>query len=488
MKRHILLSLLLLVCLFVVGCTNNSTTKEKDTTTKNDNTSTNTEEEPKQELLDESYNLDYESEKEFVVYPYGGVPGKLNIYDKNGNVVESNVPISDEKLLEYYTQIKEAGFTVTTGGYINMTIDDYRRALPVCEQLGLKMMIYDGTLVNLLMDQKRTDGVVVDDILNRYEDIFNSPAFYGIEVDDEPTPAELSGFKTALRRWQFLCPDKMFYINLFPSIAFSSSSDGNFETYIQKFCEEVDVDYVCYDHYPLQYGREGNYLRDDFLYNLVTCQLNSRDRRHFTVLQSIKYGGLHRELQSSRDVTFQAYSAIACGYEGFGWFCFWPPVPFDGATHFGDGSYDRITNEPTDSYYYIKDGLNEIRKLEDVFFNFTWEGINTVIGEKNDFGGENTDFMYSTKAVVESERIESIKTEQDTLVGIFKDAQGNDGFMVVNFTEPSLDNTNKVTIKFKDCTKVAVWVDGEQKVYSVTDGTFVFTQSSGDGYFIVPIK
>ncbi len=485
MKKILISSLLVLLCISLVGC---GKTSEDNTTTKKGDVSTTTNVEPKQEKIDDKYKLNYESDKEFFVYPYGGVPGKLNIYDKNNSLVESAVPIPDDKYLEYYTQIKEAGFTVTTGGYLNMTIDDYRRALTVCEELGLKLMIYDATLVNLLMDQKRTDGVVVDDILNRYEDIFNSPAFYGIEVDDEPTPAELSGFKVALRRWKFLCPDKIFYINLFPSIAFSSASDGNFETYIQKFCEEVDVDYVCYDHYALQTGRDGNYLRDDFLYNLVTCQLNSRDRKHFTVLQSIKFGGLHRELQSSRDVTFQAYSAMACGYEGFGWFCFWPPVPFDGATHFGDGSYNRQTNEPTDSYYYIKDGLNEIRKLEDVFFNFTWQGINTVIGEKNDFGGENTDFMYSTKALVESDRIESVKTEQDTLIGVFKDKDGNDGFMVVNFTEPSLDNTNKVTIKFKDCTKVAIWIDGEQSVYSVTDGTFVFTQSSGDGYFVVPIK
>lgn len=439
-------------------------------------------------LLGDEEKLVYSTDKEFLMYPYGGVPGKLRVYDKNGGIVEDNVSISDEQLEEYYKQIKDAGMNMTAGGYINMTYADYIRGLKVCEKIGLKMMVYDQNLVALLMNDKLSDAVVVDQVLSNYSEMLDSPAFAGISVWDEPSVAKLGEFKTALERWNIIAEGKIFYINLFPSIAFSSSTYGTFEDYIKTFVEKVDVDYVCYDHYPLQTSGKNNYLRDDFLYNLATVKANSDGRRTFTVLQSVQYGGMHRALSGAADVTFQVYSALCYGFEGFGWFTFWPPVPNDGATTFGDAAYDRQTNQPTDTYYFIKDGLNEIRKLEDVYFNFTWKGTKTVIGAENANGGENYDFALAAFTETATPRIESVSAEQDTVIGVFEDKDGNDGFLVVNYTEPSANLENKVVMKLKDCTKAAVWENGVQKVYKVENGWLTLHQKSGDGFFVVPIK
>lgn len=67
----------------------------------------------KNEVLGEEEHLHYESDKEFLIYPYGGVPGKLRVYDKNGGIIEEAVEISDEQMLEYYKQIKDVGMTMT---------------------------------------------------------------------------------------------------------------------------------------------------------------------------------------------------------------------------------------------------------------------------------------------------------------------------------------------------------------------------------------
>ena len=182
------------------------------------------------------------------------------------------------------------------------------------------------------------------------------------------------------------------------------------------------------------------------------------------------------------------YSALAYGFEGFGWFTFWPPVPNDGVTSFGEAAYDRQTNQPTDTYYYIKEGLNEIRLLEDVYFNFTWKGTRNVIGEKNDNGGENYDFALAAFAETETPRIESVTAEQDTVIGVFGDSSGNDAFMVVNYTEPSRKLDDKVVLKFKDCTKAAVWENGVQKVYKVENGYLTLHLKGGDGFFVVPVR
>ncbi len=446
--------------------------------------------EVKNELLGDEYKLNYTSDKEFLIYPYGGVPGKLRVYDANGALIQDNIEISDDQMREYYRQLKETGMTMTSGGYY-MTYQDYVRQLKFCEEFDIKMMVYDANLVALLKNTGIGNGEAVTTILENYHELFESPAFAGISVDDEPSPAELSGFKTALQRWRLIEEiegrELIFYINLFPSIAFRTSSDGTFSDYIAKFVSEVDVDYVCYDHYVLFKGRDGNYLGKDFLYNLITARLNGGGRKMYTVLQSIKYGGLNRELECADDVTFQMYGAIACGYEGFGWFCFWPPVPNDGATNFGAAAYDRQTNQPTPTYYYLKEGINEVKKLQDVFFNFEWQGIRTVIGTDNNDGGENEDFIMSAAGEISTPGILGVKTQQDTVIGVFKDKEGQDGYMVVPFVEPSSGLKNKVSIQFAGCTKVAVWENGEQKVYTAPDGKFNFTQTSGDGYFIVPL-
>ena len=440
------------------------------------------------ELLGEEELLYYQSEKNFLMYPYGGVPGKLRVYDENGGIVEDNIPIPDDQLTEYYRQIKDAGMNMTSGGYINMTYSDYVRGLKVCEEVGLTMMVYDQTLVSILMNDRLSDATAIDQVLTNYAELFESPAFAGISVWDEPSPSQLNLFETALRRWKILAPEKLFYINLFPSIAFSDSSSGSFQDYIRAFVEKVDVDYVCYDHYPLKSNGKNNYLRDDFLYNFAMVRKNCAGRKAYTVLQSVKYGGTNRALVGAEDVTFQVYSALAYGFEGFGWFTFWPPVPNDGVTSFGEAAYDRQTNQPTDTYYYIKEGLNEIRLLEDVYFNFTWKGTRNVIGEKNDNGGENYDFALAAFAETETPRIESVTAEQDTVIGVFGDSSGNDAFMVVNYTEPSRKLDDKVVLKFKDCTKAAVWENGVQKVYKVENGYLTLHLKGGDGFVVVPVR
>jgi len=486
-KRMIALVLSCLMLFAVVGCEGGTQTGSTESESQSEIGGTTV----KNEILGQEEHLNYTSDKEFLIYPYGGVPGKLNVYDKNGGVIEEGVAITDAQMLEYYQQIKDVGMTMTSGGYLNMTYNDYIRQMEFCEQVGVKMMVYDANLVAILRNESITDGVAVDTILTQYEDMFASPAFAGISVDDEPTPKELEGFKTALRRWriveEFVGKDLIFYINLFPSIAFRQESDGTFDEYIRKFVEHVDVDYVCYDHYVLKNGRDGNYITKDFLYNLITAKLNSGDRKNYTVLQSIKYGGTNRAMQCKEDITFQMYGAIACGYEGFGWFCFWAPVPFDGATTFGDGAYDRQTNQPNDTYYYMKDGINQVKKMQDVFFNFEWQGIKTVIGTDNQDGGENEDFILSKAGEIETPEIKNVKTQQDTVIGVFKGLDGKDGYMIVPFVEPSSKLENKVEIQFKNCTKVAVWENGEQVVYSAPDGKLVLNQVAGDGYFVVPL-
>jgi hypothetical protein len=81
-----------------------------------------------------------------------------------------------------------------------------------------------------------------------------------------------------------------------------------------------------------------------------------------------------------------------------------------------------------------------------------------------------------------------MKTQQDTLTGVFKDSEGRDGFMIVNYTEPSAGLQNKVDLQFENCTRAIVVKKGIQEVVDCKDGALTFTMDAGEGYFVIPLK
>lgn len=81
-----------------------------------------------------------------------------------------------------------------------------------------------------------------------------------------------------------------------------------------------------------------------------------------------------------------------------------------------------------------------------------------------------------------------VTATQDTLIGQFKDDEGRDALMVTNFTMPTDDTDDKVTIDFKDCNRAIVYENGERKVYEVKNNKLTLDIPSGEGVFVIPLK
>lgn len=426
----------------------------------------------------------YTTDETLMLGMWIGVPGTLPIFDAENNMISEGSPIPDDKFREYYQDIKDAGFTVADVGYYGVNYQSNLRALAMAEEVGVKQLIYDAGLLNILGSKDMSDQQIIRHIKVNYAAYLESPAFAGIRVRDEPSLSQIPDYEHMCDLWNQIAPGTIFYMNLLPVVA---SGMNDYRGYVRQYLNYIDTDYVSYDHYVLETNAYGNYLARNFLYNLTEVKLTATDRECWTILQSIQYGGLHRGLTSAADCGFQAYTALACGYTGISWFCFWPPTPFDGSTTFGNGAYDRQGNK-TPTYDYIKETQLELRAFENIYLNFDWRGIICNIGEENENGGDNDDFALSSDAYVTSDRIQSVKTRQDTLIGVFQDAENRDGFMVVNFTEPSAGLENKVTLTFRDCQRAVVVTDGVQEVVNVTGGVLEFTQKAGDGTFIIPLR
>ena len=109
-----------------------------------------------------------------------------------------------------------------------------------------------------------------------------------------------------------------------------------------------------------------------------------------------------------------------------------------------------------------------------------------VLGTKNALG-YNDSFDLLATPLTSIDRIRSVVATRDTLVSSFKDNNGYDGFMVVNYSDPYYRKSDDVSIRFNNATKAIVWNRGESKVVDLTNGTLNYKLLSGDWAFVIPV-
>lgn len=430
---------------------------------------------------------EYSSDKNFMLGMWIGVPDSLKTYDGETGKVLGSTPVSDEDFLRHYRDMKEAGFTVADAGYGESTREYNVRALNAAKEAGMGQLISDRTVLNYLMSDTLSDEQIIEKVTAASAYFKDHEAFWGLRVRDEPQYHEIPMYQHAQELFRKIFPGKIFYVNLLPIVSSKESVTSDYGSYIKQYTKYIKEDYVSFDHYVLKTGASGNYLLQNLVTNLTMVKRNAPGLDAWFIAQGMSFGGTNRTLTSSADTNFQAYTALACGYAGISWFCYWSPPTFDGATSFGEAAIDRQGNK-TAIYDYIKETNNDLLVFSDVYFNFDWQGIVCNIGTENENGGDNDDFAMSEASVVQSERISSLKTQQDTLVGVFKDGEGRDGYMFVNYTEPSAGKKNEVTVTFNDCAGAVIYAGGEKSVVNAENGKIIFTQDSGDGFFVVPLK
>jgi hypothetical protein len=212
---------------------------------------------------------------------------------------------------------------------------------------------------------------------------------------------------------------------------------------------------------------------------MLEVQLEANGRDMWTFLQALKFGSRNRALTSVADATFQAYSFLAFGGKGIHWFCYFTPPPH--TESFGEGCIG-WDGEPTAVYDYVKTANLEIRNLEDTYLNFDWKGF-MLSGNS-----ENFELVTGRKGYMDKHsRIKSFSSDQSTLTGVFKDGEGRDGFMIVNFTEPSNKTADNLSITFNNATGALIYKKGQPEVVGLKNGKLDIVLEAGEGYFVIPL-
>ena len=196
---------------------------------------------------------------------------------------------------------------------------------------------------------------------------------------------------------------------------------------------------------------------------------------------------INRETLSRKDFTYQIYTDMAFGINGYTYFTYRKSF----IEEFGGGCVEYDTScTPTPSYYWAQEVNAEIAKFDHVYLSFDWDGAMSVKGQYNledDEEYENVSFGFY-KELTALNCATKVTATQDTLIGQFKDDEGRNALMVTNFTMPTDDTDDKVTIDFKDCNRAIVYESGERKVYEVKNNKLTLDIPSGEGVFVIPLK
>ena len=447
----------------------------------------------------------YTSDEKYEIGMWVGISDSYKIYDENGVFTGETHVLTDEEFLEKYQEIADAGFTIAFPGYEKMNDGGaYNfKALEAASKVGIKHIIADGTLKNELLSArsnveqgiKSEEQIVnrVKEIIKPYLDSEYSDALCGFMIRDEPSRSLYEDLAFGYKIFKQAAPDLVYYVNLFPVIAGGSQLSGTGEAikyvdYVDDWIEMIEDDYISYDHYPLYKSGSDYSLEPSFLYNMDVMQTaikkEGTDRQLWTFLQSIAFGSRNRGLESKADASFQAYSFLAFGGEGIQWFTYTCPPPNDGATNFGNNALLDRNYEKTATYDYVAATNLEIQGLMKYYKNFEWQGV--ILSSVYD-DSENFAYLGNSENVMQStEQLTAFTSTEDAFTGVFEDKDGNEAYILVNFTDPALNSQNEVTLNISGKSAVLIVRGGQETTQAVSGGKLTLTLEPGEGVFVLP--
>jgi hypothetical protein len=403
--------------------------------------------------------------------------------------------------LENYRTMAECGFNYTTGMYEN-TMEQYLNGIELAEQVGMKYYVRDYSFVEGCIEgiivaagtKEEAESMLAEQeasIRARFEEYSDHEGFAGVLAVDEPSVQRYDAIAVMNEWYRENFPDSEFQVNLLPTYSSQSQLFGDAsvdkkykEDYVEYFNEHVNPSVLSYDHYALSKLGTTNRVSATYLQNLeIFANESKRSGKPFYVfLQTLGHWD-YRTMEYYRDIAWQVYTAMAYGAVGAQTFTYW--------TNLSNGPTEKITNALVDrdgtkmpAWYAMQEVIAEVRAFENVYMNFEWQGVLPAVADVYE-GNAMVDLLM--EPLESHERILSVSATKDAVIGVFKDAEGRDGFLIANITDPADNLSSDVTIDFKDAEKVVVYKKGRTLVYPAEDGKVTFRIGSGEGQFVIPV-
>lgn len=378
------------------------------------------------------------------------------------------------------------------------------RALTLAEKYDIKYYVRDWPFYDLANEKDYNISIEeYEQVLRKMFDDDNpyilSSAYAGNFGRDEPGIDQYDELAAQIKIYNQIMDEKgidgEFLLNMLPVYGSLEAFGGpngkpaTYQEYLDRYFEELAplLGYFSYDFYPFKQDKiKGSAMRTTLVSNLEMlasrCKEGGYELRCFIQSQG-DYTGL-RDLTSVGDFRFQIYTNLAFGAKSLTYYEYGTFKSVDegefGLLNLKDGTYSY-------TYDLVKQVNHEVLAFEDAYLNYNYDGI--MCFSSLPAGTINANFRSVNNIMKTHPRIGNVKVTEDAIMSAFKDAEGNDAFMLVNYTDPYFDKDNTVTVEFKDARALLMYRFGKQEVVPLnTDGTYTFQLYPGEGRFIIPLK
>ena len=409
---------------------------------------------------------------------------------------------------EEWTKMKDCGFNlaIPTAGVNSYTVEAIKRDLEMAEKVGMSVLVRDNTgngfesIINYAKDKgfgyDETKEVLEergDAIKANIDQFIEYESFIGINAYDEPSMDYYEPIAACQDWFLKYYPEYEFYTNLLPVYAtpkqLYGKKDGTglgYPDYVSEYVKEVNPAMLSYDHYPiLQDWDESAYVKEDFLYNLnvFAQQAKKKGTPVYIYLQTMGFFS-NLPISTYEEFAWQCYTSLAFGVRGIMCFQYWTQLQAEYHNNVRGGIVER-DGTITPLYYEVQKVFNEIVAMQDVYLSYAWDGVKTYEGGRvlNDMFNLVTNQLGSLKDVA------NVDTDQDIVVGQFKDNKGDYAYMVTNAVSPFEKMSANVKLTFNaDCNYVLLVKKGTREIVKLNGNALEMNIGAGEGYFVVPLK
>lgn len=253
---------------------------------------------------------------------------------------------------ERFRELRDAG--ITHNFSYGRSIEQLAAAMDVAEKVGVKMVIHVPEL------SKEPETVV-----RRF---MEHPALAGYYLADEPGSGSFAGLAERVKLIRAIDDQHFCYINLFPNHAPKEAlGTESYLQHVQRFIEEVPVQIVSFDHYPITEDPHGKRRFNGLWYeNLEIISDESRKAGKPFWAFALTVAHYTYPIPTPAEIRFQVFSNLAYGAQGIQYFTYVTPTAY-GQNDFHHAPLAYGTMQRTEVYDYIKEVNHDIAALSHVF-------------------------------------------------------------------------------------------------------------------------
>ncbi|MCW1734235.1 beta-galactosidase [Anaerorudis cellulosivorans] len=248
--------------------------------------------------------------------------------------------------IERFREAKDAGITINYSAYPNA--DSVQKALDIAKQVGMKILIRCPELES--------------NTLSTVKKFKDHPANAGYFIKDEPTLYDLPYLKKIIQTITSIDDQHLWYVNLYPNHAFNLGMP-NYQEYVRQFVEELSLEVISFDFYPIL---NGNNIRYGWYKNLEIIRDESRDtgKPFWAFALATSHGDY--PIPTLEHLRLQVYSNLAYGAKGIQYYTYWTYNSLNFQYYSGpiekDGSRTLV-------YNHLKKMNSEINALKHIFLS-----------------------------------------------------------------------------------------------------------------------